>query len=111
MNAVRKPRFMSRSLGWLLVGLFALAGPVLLSGCSSGGKDQAAPTTTAEEKALIAAQGSCPISGERLDSMGKPVKVMVNGEPVFLCCGSCKKKALADPEKTLARVKELKEKK
>jgi hypothetical protein len=42
--------------------------------------------------------------------MGVPVKVMVKGQPVFLCCKTCRKQALADPDKTLARVDELKAK-
>jgi hypothetical protein len=40
--------------------------------------------------------------------MDVPVKLMLKGEPVFLCCGGCQKKALADPEKTLANVAALK---
>ena len=36
--------------------------------------------------------------------------LMVNGQPVFICCKSCQKKALADADKTLAKVKELKAK-
>jgi hypothetical protein len=47
---------------------------------------------------------------ERLGGMGTPVKVMVKGQPVFLCCKGCRKEALAQPDKTLAKVKELKEK-
>jgi hypothetical protein len=43
----------------------------------------------------------------RLGVMGKPVKVMIKDQPVFLCCKGCEKKALADPDKTLARVEEL----
>ena len=50
------------------------------------------------------------VSNDRLGAMGPPSKLMVRGEPVFLCCDGCKKKALADPDKTLARVKELKAK-
>jgi len=42
--------------------------------------------------------------------MGVPVKVMVKDQPVFLCCKGCQKEALADPDKTLARVKELRAK-
>ena len=40
--------------------------------------------------------------------MGTPVKVTVKGQPVFLCCDGCKKKALGDPDKTLAAVEKLK---
>ena len=42
--------------------------------------------------------------------MGVPVKVEVKGEPVFVCCKSCKKEAEANPDKTLAKVKELRAK-
>lgn len=63
------------------------------------------------DRKLAEAQRFCAVDNEeRLGAMGKPVKVMVSGEPVFLCCKGCQKKALADPPKTLARVKELKEK-
>jgi hypothetical protein len=40
--------------------------------------------------------------------MGPPVKLVIKGQPVFLCCGGCEKKALANPDKTLAKVEELK---
>ena len=46
----------------------------------------------------------------RLGSMGVPFKVEIKGQPVFLCCRGCQKEAEADPDKTLAKVKELREK-
>jgi hypothetical protein len=64
-----------------------------------------------EDRKLVEAQRFCVIQDEeRLGEMGTPVKVMVKGQPVFLCCKSCRKKALADPDKTLAKAKQLKEK-
>jgi hypothetical protein len=55
------------------------------------------------------AQRFCPvIEDSRLGSMGPPVKVIVEGQPVFLCCAGCKAKALADPKATLTRVARLK---
>ena len=63
-----------------------------------------------EDQTLVAAQEFCAISDERLGEMGPPVKLVIKGQPVFLCCGGCKKKALADPDKTLAKVEELKAK-
>lgn len=64
-----------------------------------------------EDRPLAEAQGFCPIlSDNRLGSMGVPVKVMVKGTPVFLCCKGCVDDALADPQKTLTRVAELKDK-
>jgi hypothetical protein len=61
-----------------------------------------------EDRALAEAQKKCPVSGEPLGSMGTPPKVMVKGEPVFLCCSSCNAKALAHPDRTLDKVKEFK---
>jgi hypothetical protein len=64
-----------------------------------------------EDRKLAEEQKFCAVENEnRLGSMGTPFKVMVNDQPVFLCCKGCRKKALAEPEKTLARVKELKSK-
>jgi hypothetical protein len=65
----------------------------------------------AEDRKLAEEQKFCAVLNDnRLGSMGTPVKVLVKGEPVFLCCEGCEKKALADPDKTLAKVGELKEK-
>ncbi len=44
----------------------------------------------------------------RLGSMGKPVKVTMKDQAIWLCCKGCEKAALKDPDKTLARVEELK---
>jgi hypothetical protein len=41
--------------------------------------------------------------------MGKPVKLVINGEPVFICCDGCEQRARAKPEQTLATVKRLTE--
>ena len=64
-----------------------------------------------EDRKLAEDQKYCAVEDEnRLGSMGKPYKVLVNQQPVFLCCKGCRKKALADPDRTLARVRELKTK-
>lgn len=47
---------------------------------------------------------TCPVSGERLGSMGEPVEVIVEGRPVKLCCSGCKKDLTATPDKYLAIV-------
>jgi hypothetical protein len=61
------------------------------------------------DRKLAEAQRWCVIESEhRLGSMGPPFKLEVKGQPVFLCCKGCRKKALAHPDKTLAKVKELK---
>jgi hypothetical protein len=40
--------------------------------------------------------------------MGPPIKEMVKGEPVFLCCKACIKKLHADEDKYVAKLAELK---
>lgn len=64
-----------------------------------------------EDRKLANAQEYCVIMTEhRLGEMGVPVKLTVKDQPVFLCCKGCRTKALANPEKTLATVEELKAK-
>lgn len=64
-----------------------------------------------EDRSLAMAQGYCPVMEDsRLGSMGPPIKVMVNDQPVFLCCKGCQKRALANPDRTLAMVADLKAK-
>jgi membrane fusion protein, copper/silver efflux system len=60
------------------------------------------------ERKLAEAQRLCPITGNRLGSMGAPPKLEVKGTSVFLCCDGCIDDAKADPDKTLKKVNELK---
>jgi Cu(I)/Ag(I) efflux system membrane fusion protein len=65
-------------------------------------------TLSAADRKLVEAQRFCPIlSSNRLGSMGPPLKLMIEGQPVFLCCPGCKDKALEDPQGTLAKVAKL----
>jgi hypothetical protein len=64
-----------------------------------------------QDRALVEAQEWCVATPHRLGEMGPPVKVMVKDKPVFLCCDGCEAEALANPDKTLAKVEELKAKK
>jgi membrane fusion protein, copper/silver efflux system len=62
----------------------------------------------AADRALAEQQRTCPIiEGNRLGSMGPPVKLTLEGETVFLCCSGCKAQATANPQKTAQRVREL----
>jgi membrane fusion protein, copper/silver efflux system len=62
------------------------------------------------DRRLAKAQKLCPVLGSRLGSMGAPVKVVLKGMPVLLCCKGCEDEAKEHPEKTLARVESLKKK-
>ena len=64
-----------------------------------------------EDRELAKGQKYCPVQdGVPLGAHGAPVKVMVNEKPVMLCCEACVRRATANPDKTLAKVKELKKK-
>jgi hypothetical protein len=64
-----------------------------------------------EDRKLAEAQRWCAVQTDKLlGSMGKPVKLMVKGKPVFLCCAGCEDEAREDPDRTLATVEKLKAK-
>lgn len=63
----------------------------------------------ASDQSLAESQLNCPISKDsRLGSMGAPVKLMLDGKPVFLCCKTCEREANKNPKATLAKVDALK---
>jgi hypothetical protein len=61
-----------------------------------------------DDRKLAEAQKYCPIQKKRLGSMGKPFKLILRGQPVFLCCGGCEDEAREDAGKTLATVEKPK---
>jgi multidrug efflux pump subunit AcrA (membrane-fusion protein) len=64
---------------------------------------------SAEDRRLAEAQRFCAVqTDKRLGAMGVPVKVIIHGLPVFLCCASCKDDALEKPDETLAEAEKLK---
>jgi hypothetical protein len=64
-----------------------------------------------EDRKLAEAQKWCAVEPENeLGSMGVPVKVVLKGEPVFLCCKGCVKAAKKNPDETLEKAKELRAK-
>jgi hypothetical protein len=76
----------------------------------AGSIDAVLAKLSAEDRELVQAQRVCPILSEnRLGSMGAPVKIIVQGKPVFLCCKGCKQRALETPQETLDKVALLKQ--
>lgn len=60
------------------------------------------------DRQLAETQGTCPIlDGSRLGSMGTPVKLVIDGKSVFVCCSGCTDKANAEPGKTAAKAAAL----
>jgi hypothetical protein len=114
----------------VLAGLTAALVVPLVAGCSSPGgcrtcrKESPGPVTppgptagtvapapavgppagSASADRLYGGQKACPVTGEELGSMGKPVAVTVKGRTVYVCCRGCAARAQADPDKTLAAV-------
>jgi hypothetical protein len=58
----------------------------------------------ADEQEAAIKQVSCPVSGEPLGSMGKPLKVSAEGRSFYLCCKGCEKEVKADPKSVLAKL-------
>lgn len=112
----------------LFAGVFALAGLSTSTGFSQENEKPAANQKEARDpkkveakietalaklskadRALADAQRYCPMmDSTRLGAMGTPVKVMIDGKPVFLCCAGCEDDAVAEGKKTLAKVEKLK---
>ena len=99
------------------------AGPAEATGAPKG--EEKLPTMTAKEKnieaararlspedrALVDAQDYCAVMPEqKLGAMGVPLKVMIKGRPVFLCCKGCKRTAEDEPDATLGAAERLKAK-
>jgi hypothetical protein len=59
-----------------------------------------------EDRKLAEKQKVCPVTGERLGSMGEPIKVTVKGRAVFLCCKGCIDEIKTNPDKYLAKLDE-----
>ena len=57
-----------------------------------------------DEKALVAYQKVCPVTGRPLGSMGKPVKAQADNLTVFLCCEGCIEPFQKDSAKYLAKL-------
>jgi hypothetical protein len=112
----------------LCAGTFAFAGALVSPGFSEEKQKPAAENKDGNDSKLVLAkieaalsklpksdrtladsQRYCPMMDSmRLGAMGTPVKVMIDGKPVFLCCAGCEDDAKADGKKTLAGVEKLK---
>lgn len=75
-----------RNFPVLLGGLLLLAGlhTERFVAAQAGGNTQ-----SNSDELLISVQGICPVSGQKLGSMGKPIKVKLGQEDAFLCCKGC----------------------
>jgi len=63
-----------------------------------------------EDREAAEAQRFCPVSNGLLGSMDAPIKLMVKGQPVFICCSHCRKEVEENPDETLKKIAEMKKK-
>ena len=56
------------------------------------------------ERTAALAQKVCPVSDELLGSMGKPPKITVEGQEVFLCCDGCDDQIRKEPATYLEKL-------
>ncbi|MBL8830575.1 MAG: hypothetical protein JNM18_26615 [Planctomycetaceae bacterium] len=64
---------------------------------------------SAADRQLAEAQGVCVVMDDSpLGSMGVPLKLMIEGQPLFICCEGCRGEALEDPKKMLDKFKQMK---
>jgi hypothetical protein len=61
-------------------------------------------SASAEDRLLAAKQRICPVTGEPLDSMGGPVRLVVEGRIVFVCCKGCEQPLRKEPAKYLSKL-------
>jgi hypothetical protein len=78
---------------------------------SRGGAGSATPTApvmpsglSPEDQRLVKRQKVCPVADLPLGSMGAPVRVVIEGRTVFLCCEHCTPALRKNPEKYLAKL-------
>ena len=55
-------------------------------------------------RARASAQTNCPVTGERLGSMGPPIPVTVMGRTIEVCCDACVTAVRRNPARYLAKI-------
>jgi hypothetical protein len=56
------------------------------------------------DRTAALAQKVCPVTDKPLGSMGKPPKVTVEGQEVFLCCDGCEEELKSNPAVYLTKL-------
>jgi YHS domain-containing protein len=82
----------------LVAGLFAAPFTLLA--------DDTKPEKKPDKKLVPDKLTTCPVSGEKLGDMGKPVVFEYKGQEVKLCCKGCKPDFDKDPAKYMKKIRE-----
>jgi Cu(I)/Ag(I) efflux system membrane fusion protein len=59
----------------------------------------------AADRDAARAQRDCPVTGLALGTMGKPMRIEVEGRAVYLCCAGCESRIRKDPAPYLAKLR------
>ena len=73
----------------LLVGISQLAMAQEARAQDELGRQHADGQKLTHDQLRMAVQEICPVSGQKLGAHGKPIKVKIGEEQVFLCCHGC----------------------
>lgn len=91
--------------GYTIISLDKIAAVAASKTATKAAKIEAAlAKLDPKDRELAESQARCPVTGAPLGSMGVPPKLMIKGQPVFVCCDGCNEEATADADKTLAKV-------
>lgn len=65
------------------------------------GRTEVTQTTATDDALPESTQQTCPVTGEKLGSMGSPIPVTVGGKTIQVCCQGCVAAVKKNPEKYL----------
>ena len=54
--------------------------------------------------AAVQAQGKCPVMNQPLGQHGRPIKILINGKELFVCCKGCIERVKKRPVYYLSQV-------
>jgi hypothetical protein len=98
---------------WMAV----LASLGLVTGCDSGHdhskhNHEAAPAAkpTGDQNVKPYPLKTCLVSGEELGKMGKPARIVHEGQEILLCCDGCKKDFRKDTARFMKKIEEAQKK-
>ena len=57
-----------------------------------------------QDRELALKQKVCPVTLQSLGSMGPPIRLLIEGEPVLICCAGCEAPLRKSPAKYLAKL-------
>jgi YHS domain-containing protein len=59
---------------------------------------------TPADRPAAQGQGTCPVTNQPLGEHGAPIKIAIDGQPVFVCCQGCVGKVEQNPDRYLSEV-------